>query len=32
MWSLIGIIPIHTGSLGWCPLYIPFGISTYKSQ
>jgi hypothetical protein len=32
MWSLIGIIPILTGSTGWCPLYIPFGISTYKSQ
>ena len=32
MWSLIGIIPILTGSTGWCPLYIPFGISTYKNQ
>ncbi len=32
MWSLIGIIPILTGSLGWCPLYLPFGISTYKNQ
>ena len=31
MWSLIGIIPILTGSTGWCPLYIPFGISTYKN-
>tara|TARA_B100000029_G_scaffold30995_2_gene29642 strand:+ start:2372 stop:2581 length:210 start_codon:yes stop_codon:yes gene_type:complete len=32
MWSLIGIIPIFTGSLGWCPLYLPFGISTMKNQ
>ena len=31
MWSLIGIIPILTGTTGWCPLYIPFGISTYKT-
>ena len=22
MWSLIGIIPILTGTTGWCPLYI----------
>ena len=32
MWSLIGIIPILTGTTGWCPLYITFGISTYKNQ
>ncbi|MBH44194.1 MAG: hypothetical protein CMD88_01885 [Gammaproteobacteria bacterium] len=32
MWSYIGLIPIFTGSLGWCPLYLPFGISTMKSQ
>ena len=29
---LIGIVPILTGALGWCPLYIPFGISTMKNQ
>lgn len=27
-WGLIGILPIITGSLGWCPAYLPFGIST----
>jgi len=31
-WGLIGIVPILTGALGWCPLYIPFGISTMKNQ
>ncbi|NTW50245.1 MAG: DUF2892 domain-containing protein [Chlorobiales bacterium] len=24
----IGIIPLFTGSTGWCPLYTPLGIST----
>lgn len=24
----IGIIPIVTASLGWCPAYVPFGISS----
>ncbi len=30
MWwiGLIGIIPVVTGVLGWCPVYLPFGIST----
>ena len=26
------LVPILTGALGWCPLYIPFGISTMKNQ
>ena len=32
LWAWIGIIPILTGWLGWCPLYIPFGINTMKNQ
>ena len=32
LWAWIGIIPILTGSLGWFPLYIPFGINTMKNQ
>ena len=27
-WGLIGVVPFLTGSLGWCPAYLPFGIST----
>ncbi|MDX9881081.1 MAG: DUF2892 domain-containing protein [Prolixibacteraceae bacterium] len=27
-WGLIGIIPLATGLFKWCPLYIPFKIST----
>ena len=29
-WGAVGIIPIITGSIGWCPLYLPLGISTHK--
>jgi hypothetical protein len=28
--GLIAIIPLATGVVGSCPLYIPFGISTKK--
>lgn len=27
-WGLIGIVPIVTGTLRFCPAYLPFGIST----
>lgn len=27
-WGAIGIIPIITGLLRWCPAYVPFGIQT----
>jgi hypothetical protein len=30
--GLIGLMPIFTGSTGWCPAYIPFGISTVKKS
>ena len=26
--GLIGIVPVVTGITGWCPAYVPFGIST----
>ena len=29
-WGAIGIVPIITAAIGWCPAYLPFGISTYK--
>lgn len=28
IWGLIGIVPLLTGLLGWCPPYQIFGIST----
>ena len=29
-WGLLGIIPLFTGLIKRCPLYLPFGISTCK--
>ena len=29
-WGLLGILLLLTGSIGWCPLYLPFGLSTCK--
>ncbi len=29
-WGAIGIIPLFTAAIGWCPLYLPFGLSTKK--
>jgi len=30
-WGLIGLLPLGTALIGWCPGYVPFGISTRKS-
>lgn len=30
--GLIGLLPIITAFIGFCPLYIPFGISTNKKD
>ena len=27
-WGLIGLIPIITAAIRWCPLYIPFNTSS----
>jgi hypothetical protein len=31
-WGVIGLVPILTGSIGWCPAYLPFGLSTCKTH
>ena len=31
-WGLIGIIPIATGLFKFCPLYLPFKISTAPKE
>jgi hypothetical protein len=31
-WGYIGIIPLVTGAVRFCPLYAPFGLSTCGSQ
>lgn len=27
-WGLIGVVPILSGAIRWCPLYVPLKIST----
>ncbi len=29
-WGLIGLLPLLTAGLGWCPAYSIFGISTCR--
>ena len=29
-WGWIGLVPLLTGVIGWCPAYLPFGIKTCK--
>jgi hypothetical protein len=31
-WGIVGIVPITTAAMGWCPAYLPFGISSCKTQ
>jgi hypothetical protein len=31
-WGWIGIVPLATAFLGWCPAYVPFGISTCSKE
>ncbi len=28
----IGVVPIFTAAIGWCPLYLPIGMSTCKTK
>lgn len=27
-WGLVGIVPLATALIGWCPAYLPFKIRT----
>jgi Inner membrane protein YgaP-like, transmembrane domain len=29
-WAYLGIVPLATGFIGWCPPYALFGIKTCK--
>lgn len=31
-WGIIGIVPIFTALIGWCPAYLPFSITTCKTK
>lgn len=28
IWGWIGVVPLATGAIGWCPLYTVLGIKT----
>ncbi len=30
-WGYVGLVPLATGLIGWCPAYLPFGIKTCKT-
>ncbi|MBK7961726.1 MAG: DUF2892 domain-containing protein [Bdellovibrionales bacterium] len=32
LWFLLGLVPLVTGLIGWCPPYAMLGISTCKMQ
>jgi sulfite exporter TauE/SafE len=29
-WAAIGAVPLLTGLIGWCPVYLPLGFSSKK--
>lgn len=29
-WGWLGLIPLATAGMGFCPAYLPFGLSTCK--
>jgi len=31
-WGLFALIPLLTAAIGYCPLYVPFRISTIKKK
>ena len=30
VWGMVGIVPLLTGIIRWCPAYVPLNISTDK--
>ena len=32
LWGWIGVVPVATGLFGFCPAYLPFGLSTCSPQ
>lgn len=32
VWGYLGVVPLLTGLLGWCPLYPLLGINTCPSK
>jgi len=32
LWGAIGLIPLFTATIKWCPAYAPFGLSTCRTK
>ncbi len=32
LWGLLGLVPLGTAAIGWCPPYAIFGISSCKAE
>ncbi len=32
LWGLVGLVPLVTATLRFCPVYIPLGINTAEKQ
>lgn len=32
VWAWIGVVPLATGAIGWCPAYNLFGMNTCPSR
>jgi hypothetical protein len=32
LWGYIGVVPLLTGAVGWCPVYTLLGISTCPAR
>ncbi|MDA7746164.1 DUF2892 domain-containing protein [Psychromonas sp.] len=31
-WGIVGMVVLFTGLVAWCPLYLPFGVSTCHEE
>ena len=31
-WGAIGLVPLLTAAISWCPAYLPFGLSTHRGK
>jgi len=32
VWGYIGVVPLATGVVGWCPAYLLFGLKTCRAK
>jgi hypothetical protein len=32
LWGLVGLIPLLTASISFCPLYLPIGLNTCSKE